>query len=45
MYDTSPLGRCVRDVHVVTQHIMVAPKLNETLGKFLLGVDFNAAMI
>ena len=37
VYDTSPLGRCVRDAHVVTQHIMVAPKLNETLGKHLLG--------
>ena len=45
VYDTSILGRCVRDAHVVTQHIMVAPKLNETLGKFLLGVEFNAAMI
>ena len=45
VYDTSVLGRCVRDAHVVTQHIMVAPKLNETLGKFLLGVEFNAAMI
>lgn len=45
VYDASVLGRCVRDAHVVTQHIMVAPKLNETLGKFLLGVDFNAAMI
>lgn len=45
VYDTSVLGRCVRDAHVVTQHIMVAPKLNETLGRFLLGVEFNAAMI
>jgi alkylation response protein AidB-like acyl-CoA dehydrogenase len=45
VYDTSVLGRCLRDVHVVTQHIMVAPKLNETLGKFLLGTDFNPAMI
>lgn len=45
VYDTSPLGRCVRDAHVVTQHIMVAPKLHETLGKRLLGVEFNAAMI
>ncbi|MEO6570255.1 MAG: acyl-CoA dehydrogenase family protein [Ilumatobacteraceae bacterium] len=45
VYDTSVLGRCLRDVHVVTQHIMVAPKLNETLGKFLLGAEFNAAMI
>jgi alkylation response protein AidB-like acyl-CoA dehydrogenase len=45
VYDTSVLGRCLRDVHVVTQHIMVAPKLNETLGKYLLGADFNPAMI
>ena len=45
VYDTSVLGRCLRDAHVVTQHIMVAPKLNETLGKFLLGVDFDARMI
>jgi alkylation response protein AidB-like acyl-CoA dehydrogenase len=45
VYDSSVLGRCVRDAHVVTQHIMVAPKLNETLGKFLLGVEFNASMI
>ena len=45
VYDTSVLGRCIRDIHVVTQHIMVAPKLNETLGKHLLGVEFNAAMI
>lgn len=45
VYDTSALGRCVRDAHVVTQHIMVAPKLNETLGKHLLGADFDARMI
>jgi alkylation response protein AidB-like acyl-CoA dehydrogenase len=45
VYDSSPLGRCLRDVHVVTQHIMVAPKLNETLGRSLLGVEFNPAMI
>lgn len=45
VYDTSVLGRCLRDVHVVTQHIMVAPKLNETLGRFLFGVSFNPAMI
>jgi alkylation response protein AidB-like acyl-CoA dehydrogenase len=45
VYDTSVLGRCLRDAHVVTQHIMVAPKLNETLGKFLLGVEFDAGMV
>lgn len=45
VYETSVLGRCLRDAHVVTQHIMVAPKLNETLGKFLLGAEFDARMI
>ena len=42
VYDTSVLGRCLRDAHVMTQHIMVAPKLNETLGKHLLGAEFDA---
>jgi alkylation response protein AidB-like acyl-CoA dehydrogenase len=45
VYETSVLGRCLRDAHVMTQHIMVAPKLHETLGKHLLGVDFDASMI
>lgn len=45
VYDTSVLGRCLRDAHVVTQHIMVAPKINEVLGKHLMGVDFDARMI
>jgi len=45
VYETSVLGRCLRDAHVMTQHIMVAPKLNETLGKHLLGADFDASMI
>jgi alkylation response protein AidB-like acyl-CoA dehydrogenase len=45
VYETSVLGRCVRDAHVMRQHIMVAPKLNETLGKHLLGADFDASMI
>jgi len=45
VYEASVLGRCLRDAHVVTQHIMVAPKLNETLGKYLLGAEFDARMI
>lgn len=44
VYDTSPLGRCLRDAHVVTQHIQTAPKLNETIGKILLGVDADTSM-
>jgi alkylation response protein AidB-like acyl-CoA dehydrogenase len=45
VYESSVLGRCLRDAHVTTQHIMVAPKLNETLGKHLLGADFDPSMI
>jgi len=45
VYEASVLGRCLRDAHVMTQHIMVAPKLNETLGKHLLGADLDPSMI
>jgi alkylation response protein AidB-like acyl-CoA dehydrogenase len=44
VYDTSLLGRCLRDAHVVTQHIQTAPKLNETIGKLLLGVDVDTSL-
>jgi len=44
VYDTSVLGRCLRDAHIVTQHIQTAPKLNETIGKLLLGLDVDTAM-
>ena len=44
VYDSSPLGRCLRDAHVVTQHIQTAPKLNETIGKLLLGIDVDTTM-
>jgi indole-3-acetate monooxygenase len=44
VYDSSVLGRCLRDAHVVTQHIQTAPKLNETIGKLLLGVEVDTSM-
>jgi alkylation response protein AidB-like acyl-CoA dehydrogenase len=44
VYDTSRLGRSLRDAHVVTQHIQTAPKLNETIGKLLLGIDVDTSM-
>lgn len=44
VYDTSVLGRCLRDAHVVTQHIQTAPKLHETIGKLLLGLDVDTTM-
>lgn len=39
VYTTSDLERCFRDVHVPTQHIMVAQPTLEVLGKVALGID------
>ena len=44
VYAASPLQRCLRDVHVAEQHIMVAPRLYETVGKLLLGGEANTSM-
>ncbi len=44
VYDSSVLGRCQRDAHVVTQHIQTAPKLYETIGKLQLGGDVDVSM-
>ena len=45
VFESSALQRCLRDAHVVTQHIMVAPRLYETLGKVHFGLDIDATMI
>lgn len=45
IYAASPLQRCFRDVHVVTQHAMVAPSTYELAGRLLLGLDTDAAML
>jgi alkylation response protein AidB-like acyl-CoA dehydrogenase len=44
VFNASPLQRCLRDVHVATQHIMVAPRLYETIGKLLLGGEADTSM-
>jgi alkylation response protein AidB-like acyl-CoA dehydrogenase len=44
VYDSSPLQRCLRDAHAVTQHLMVSPRLYETLGKMLFGHDVDTSM-
>ncbi len=45
VYDSSVLGRCLRNLSVIPQHIMVAPRLFESLGRHHLGLEFDAAMI
>ncbi|MEV4640361.1 acyl-CoA dehydrogenase family protein [Actinoplanes sp. NPDC049548] len=38
VYDSSPLQRHFRDVHVATQHAMVSSEVTETVGAVLLGL-------
>ena len=38
----SPLERCMRDVHVVGQHIMVSPASIEASSRALLGLPSNS---
>ena len=39
VYASSDLQRCFRDVHVATQHIMVAQPTYEVVGKVAFGID------
>ena len=43
VYESSPLQRQFRDIHVVTQHIMVSPSVMETVGRLYLGLTTNTA--
>lgn len=45
VYTASPLQRHFRDIHVATQHIMVASSTLETVGRLYLGVEANIDML
>ncbi|TML86347.1 MAG: flavin-dependent monooxygenase [Actinobacteria bacterium] len=45
IYASSPLQRHFRDVHVVTQHVMVAPATYELTGRVLLGIPTDTTML
>src|SRR5437879_4198650 len=45
VYAASPLQRCFRDIHVATQHAMVAPATLELAGRILLGLEADTAML
>ncbi|MGH7897361.1 MAG: acyl-CoA dehydrogenase family protein [Candidatus Binatia bacterium] len=45
IYAASPLQRCFRDAHVVTQHIMVAPATLEVIGRLCFGLETDTAML
>jgi indole-3-acetate monooxygenase len=45
IYASSPLQRCFRDVHVVTQHAMVGSATWELTGRLLLGLATDTSMV
>ena len=45
IYATSPLQRCFRDVHVATQHVMVAGATYELTGRLLLGLATDVSQL
>ena len=45
VYASSPLQRRFRDVHVATQHVLVAPATLELVGRLLLGLEADTAML
>jgi len=45
IYASSPLQRCLRDVHVATQHAMVAPATYELSGRVLLGIPTETSLL
>jgi alkylation response protein AidB-like acyl-CoA dehydrogenase len=45
IYASSPLERCYRDIHVATQHAVVATPSYEMLGRALLERDGGAEFV
>ena len=45
VYRRSPLQRIFRDVHVATQHMMVAPAVLELTGRLFLGLETDTSLL
>lgn len=45
IFAQSPLQRCLRDIHVITQHFMVSDSTYELTGRLLLGLDTDVTML
>jgi alkylation response protein AidB-like acyl-CoA dehydrogenase len=45
VFSANPLQRCLRDVHTATQHLMVSPRMFETAGKVLMGVEADTTAL
>jgi hypothetical protein len=45
VYSSSPLQRCLRDIHVATQHVMLSPRNLETYAKVRLGLEADLSTL
>ena len=45
VYETSPLQKHFRDIHVATQHIMTTRDVYDLAGRLFLGLDTDTAML
>ena len=45
VYRTSPLQRHFRDVHVASQHMMIATPTLETVGRVMLGLETDVTQL
>jgi alkylation response protein AidB-like acyl-CoA dehydrogenase len=45
VFTAHPLQRCFRDVHTASQHLMVSPRVLETVGRVLMHVDADTSAL
>jgi indole-3-acetate monooxygenase len=45
VYDSSPIQRCLRDIQVATQHMMVSESTYEVCGRMFLGLPTNVSTL